>query len=366
MASAGSIDPHNIQTLVAKTKTLINAQLKSVLRAESLPVSGAKAVMQERIINLRESTRDNLDCKINLRQDTVDRLSKDSSLKVMVYCASEPMSPFNQVDISFPHSIEIRINLDEIKSNLRGLKNKPGSTRPADITPLLRKRAGYDNSMRITYALTNKKFYILVNLVKQHQPEDLVAKLNKRISKEQVIHESRYVNDILKCTPRSTEQVTIEPDGKWSEVVQKESVGRSNGAHSSSDEDDDLIEIQDMPRVSAIKDEALLTPSSMARTPPHSSREQSFSSAAPRSISSKRPMSQVIDLTFSSDEEDQPSRGPKRQTTQPTSTGYLHSYISSGMLSENTPPRPNGINFNIPKLAPTRQPEPLDHGFGSS
>ena len=176
----------------------------------------------------------------------------------------------------------------------------------------------------------------------------------------------RYVNDILKCTPRSTEQVTIEPDGKWSEVVQKESVGRSNGAHSSSDEDDDLIEIQDMPRVSAIKDEALLTPSSMARTPPHSSREQSFSSAAPRSISSKRPMSQVIDLTFSSDEEDQPSRGPKRQTTQPTSTGYLHSYISSGMLSENTPPRPNGINFNIPKLAPTRQPEPLDHGFGSS
>ena len=106
--------------------------------------------------SVRESTRDNLDCKINLRQDTVDRLSKDSSLKVMVYCASEPMSPFNQVDISFPHSIEIRINLDEIKSNLRGLKNKPGSTRPADITPLLRKRAGYDNSMRITYALTNK------------------------------------------------------------------------------------------------------------------------------------------------------------------------------------------------------------------
>ena len=110
--------------------------------------------------SVREATRDQLDCKINLSVDTVERLSRDPSLKVMVYSASEPISPFNKVDITFPHQIEIRVNLDEVKSNLRGLKNKPGSTRPADITHLLRKRAGYENNMTVIYALTNKVIVI--------------------------------------------------------------------------------------------------------------------------------------------------------------------------------------------------------------
>ena len=75
----------------------------------------------------------------------------------MVYAAAEPVSPFSQVDIAFPHQVEIRVNTEEVKSNLRGLKNKPGSTRPADITNLLRKRVpGYENTMTVIYALTSK------------------------------------------------------------------------------------------------------------------------------------------------------------------------------------------------------------------
>lgn len=107
-------------------------------------------------ILVRETTRDQLECKISLKAETVDRLVGDPNLRAMIYCASEPISPFTKVDISFPHQVEIKINLDEVKSNLRGLKNKPGSTRPADITHLLRKRAGYENSMAVTYALTHK------------------------------------------------------------------------------------------------------------------------------------------------------------------------------------------------------------------
>ena len=105
---------------------------------------------------VREATRDTIECKINLKVDAAEKLNKDPALKVMVYCASEPISPFTKVDIAFPHSVDIRVNLDEVKANLRGLKNKPGSTRPADITSLLRKRAGYDNNMSVIYALTNK------------------------------------------------------------------------------------------------------------------------------------------------------------------------------------------------------------------
>lgn len=105
---------------------------------------------------VRESTRDQVECRITLQPDIADKLAADSSFRVLLFCASEPISHFTKVDIAFPHQVEIKVNLDEVKANLRGLKNKPGSTRPPDITNLLRKRAHYDNSLSLTYALTHK------------------------------------------------------------------------------------------------------------------------------------------------------------------------------------------------------------------
>ena len=66
------------------------------------------------------------------------------------------MSPFSKVEIEFPYQLEIRINQDEVQANFRGLKNKPGTTRPVDITTMLRPKPGYDNHMVVTYALTKK------------------------------------------------------------------------------------------------------------------------------------------------------------------------------------------------------------------
>ena len=93
---------------------------------------------------------------INLRSDLADRLISDKTIRVMVYCAAEAMSAFSKVDIEFPYQIEIKVNQDEVKANLRGLKNKPGTTRPADITNLLRHKGGYNNHLAVTYALTKK------------------------------------------------------------------------------------------------------------------------------------------------------------------------------------------------------------------
>lgn len=107
-------------------------------------------------VPVREATRDHVEAKIIFRPDIADRLMTEPNLKVMIYCAADPLSPFTRVDIAFPHQVEIRVNGDEVKANLRGLKNKPGSTRPADITTLVRKRASYENMMTVTYALTQK------------------------------------------------------------------------------------------------------------------------------------------------------------------------------------------------------------------
>ena len=48
MASTGSA--HDLQSVVALVKTLINVQLKDILRSENLPVSGVKSHLQFRII----------------------------------------------------------------------------------------------------------------------------------------------------------------------------------------------------------------------------------------------------------------------------------------------------------------------------
>lgn len=72
----------------------------------------------------------------------------------MVFCAAEG---HGRQDIAFPHQSEIKVNGGEVKANLRGLKNKPGSTRPVDITKELRlKVSTYTNNVEMTYALTNK------------------------------------------------------------------------------------------------------------------------------------------------------------------------------------------------------------------
>jgi hypothetical protein len=72
----------------------------------------------------------------------------------MVFCAAEGGG---RQDIAFPHQSEIKVNGGEVKANLRGLKNKPGSTRPVDITKELRLNIpAYSNNVEMTYALTSK------------------------------------------------------------------------------------------------------------------------------------------------------------------------------------------------------------------
>ncbi|KAI4256932.1 MAG: hypothetical protein LQ352_001884 [Teloschistes flavicans] len=346
------------------------------------PVQECKALV-------REATRDHVDSKIIFRSDIAEKFTLDPDLRVMIFCASEPVSQYSKLDVAFPHQVEIKVNMDEVKANLRGLKNKPGSTRPADITTLLRKRANYENSMSLTYALTHKKFYFVANLVKRHPVGELVNKLKagKIISQEQVIKEmigkaqdndvqatganmslkcplstlridvpcrsticmhnqcfdassflqlqeqaptwtcpvcnkivsfealeiDQYVDNILKSTPRSVEQVTVEPDGHWSPIAEAASITRRE--RDSSSDDEDLVEIKDPPRLTAVKNE-FMNGASFMRTPSTSSREQSSSSVPPPSVGAKRSTSTVIDLVSDDDDEENP-RPSKRPSIPP-------------------------------------------------
>ncbi|KAM0311925.1 hypothetical protein ACHAO8_006787 [Botrytis cinerea] len=161
----------------------------------------------------------------------LSKVQNDPTLRVMIFCASEGNGP---QDIAFPHQSEVKVNGGDVKANLRGLKNKPGSTRPVDITKELRlKVPGYQNTVEMTYALTTKaglingafvsseKFYFVLNVVRLIPVPDLVKKLQAgtKITKQSVINEmiskSRDVDIVatasvlsLKC-PLSTLRIDL-------------------------------------------------------------------------------------------------------------------------------------------------------------
>ncbi|EKJ71122.1 hypothetical protein FPSE_08628 [Fusarium pseudograminearum CS3096] len=117
----------------------------------------------------------------------------DPSYRVMIFCAGESSG---MQEVAFPHQSELKVNGGEVKANLRGLKNKPGSTRPVDITKALRLRPKYTNNVDFTYALTSKagpsqKFYLLVNICKITSVEELASRISngKRISIDSVKQE---------------------------------------------------------------------------------------------------------------------------------------------------------------------------------
>jgi E3 SUMO-protein ligase PIAS1 len=115
----------------------------------------------------------------------------------------------------------------------------------------------------------------------------------------------------LKGTSKSVDQVTIQPDGKWVLNNKKEQpapTSRMNGV--ASDSDDDIVEI------TKSGDSVRMGTPLAYRNPmvaPSQSREPSGPPKSQGSTSGKRPISAVIDLTSSGDEDDEPVRAPKRQ-----------------------------------------------------
>jgi E3 SUMO-protein ligase PIAS1 len=86
----------------------------------------------------------------------MEKMAYDKSLRVMVFCTSDQQA--NPRDVSFPYQSEILVNGGVIRANPRGLKGKPGSTRPVDITEMLRMNpVKYANKVELIYARTDKE-----------------------------------------------------------------------------------------------------------------------------------------------------------------------------------------------------------------
>ncbi|KJR86350.1 protein inhibitor of activated STAT [Sporothrix schenckii 1099-18] len=119
----------------------------------------------------------------------LQRCLTDPAIRVMIFCAA---NNYGIQDVAFPYQCEIKVNGGEVKANLRGLKNKPGSTRPVDITDQLRQKPPtYGNSLEFTYALTSKRFYLALYICKTYSAPTLASRIEKRsrITRASVIRE---------------------------------------------------------------------------------------------------------------------------------------------------------------------------------
>lgn len=137
------------------------------------------------------------------------------------------------------------------------------------------------------------------------------------------------MKEILDQTPKSLETVTIDPHGSWSiKASSEEADAGCNDASGDAydDDDDDDLEISEVTPIHGgrrLETPKMPTPNITTPVSIASSTAQGTpiaTSAAPRGIAStsaKRPAAQVIDLTLSSDEDDdEPIQRPaKRQNT---------------------------------------------------
>jgi E3 SUMO-protein ligase PIAS1 len=140
------------------------------------------------------TNRSTVNMTVKLAEEVCHKLRNDSNIRVCLFGAGDPiMGPHGLNDISFPHQMDVRINSEEFRANFKGLKNKPGSTRPADITSFLRRQATYSNSVQITYALTSRKFQVIAMLIRKRTIESLVEQIrhHRVITKERVLVEMR-------------------------------------------------------------------------------------------------------------------------------------------------------------------------------
>lgn len=135
------------------------------------------------------------------------------------------------------------------------------------------------------------------------------------------------MNDVLANTPHDMEQVTIEPNGKWSQISEPDAIPNSSSNQTVSADDDELIEIRDMPRVVSVSNGYS---NLISNSPQNVSTEPPAASLTVPTGGAKR-THLIIDI--SSDEEvGEQRRGPKRQQQLPNACSAFPRF-QNGTLS---------------------------------
>jgi len=210
---------------------------------------------------------------------------------------------------------------------------------------------------RSTICTHNQCFDATSFLQLQEQAPTWTCPVCNKATNFEALQVDQYVDNILRSTSPTVEQVTIEPDGEWSNPADSSESRRTRGDSSNTEEeDDDLVEIQDA-RVLSLKQEPLPIHLAFQRTSSLQPREASAISSGPRQSTNKRPASVVIDLTGSDDEGITP-RSSKRPSYNPSNRFILQAcgdFQPGGSL--------NNTSFGVSSQSSSNSPAPASYYY---
>ncbi|PAV21924.1 miz zinc finger [Pyrrhoderma noxium] len=156
--------------------------------------------------------------QFTLTHDQAEKLKQPNSMyQLRLYCTTSTFysptpngfrSNTSLCPIEFPPTCEVRVNGTLLQANLKGIKKKPGTAPPADLSKLVRPLASVANKIEMVYVNSQqnsqpKKFYLVVFLVEVTTVNQLVERLRKgkfrsaEDIKSQMIKQSNDDDDII-------------------------------------------------------------------------------------------------------------------------------------------------------------------------
>ncbi|KAF9321478.1 SUMO ligase siz1 [Podila horticola] len=192
--------------LVNQLKALIKSLNETIRPAPHLKLGGNKAELIYRLTDFIVKYHQIGD-QVVIRQirQCVRALNQgDPELQLMVFCGWADSAPQQPILMEFPSVCEIKVNGRVLEANLRGMKNKPGTVSPANITRLCRMENADYNKVEFIYANSTKRYYASTHVVKKISVQSIIAEIErgKFLSKEKMLQmiEDRNKDDDIMAT----------------------------------------------------------------------------------------------------------------------------------------------------------------------
>jgi hypothetical protein len=131
---------------------------------------------------------------------TTEMLSKlqpkqtSNPYRLVLFSTQTERVAFGNCVIEFPPHTDIRCNGSPVQANVRGIKNRPGTINPPDVTAQIIMIQGVQNKIDVTFSDSKSSYTLTVYLVEKHTVAQLVEKIRKRgfISKDATLSKSMF------------------------------------------------------------------------------------------------------------------------------------------------------------------------------
>lgn len=108
------------------------------------------------------------------------------------YIPGDPVATTPVCPIEFPPLCQVKVNNQVVQGTFTMFGKKDGMVLPVDITKQSRITIGHKNQVDLEFGNSDKKYYLMINLVEVFSVETLVKQLKKRVqSRESVISQMK-------------------------------------------------------------------------------------------------------------------------------------------------------------------------------